>query len=255
MKLIFFGTSGAVQTAQDVNVSFCIIYNESSILVETSGNPINYLLKSGINPVKLDAVVISHSHTDHIYALPSLIHNLWLLGRKEPLYILSNRQTIEIAKNMCGNLSLFKKKNIFPIEWIEGNNNIIRIGDGRIKLFPVNHPVETSGFSFQLNDTRIVYSADTSPIKKVIDESNGADALIHEGTAPSTEEKNLNRDGHSSFRQAGEVAEQAGVKSLFICHFDGRIPLDHADIVSEVQKHYRGLIIIPELFKTYNLNN
>lgn len=253
MNITFFGTSGAVQTAQNANVSFCISYTDGLILVETSGNPTNYLLKSGFNPLSLDSVVISHSHTDHIYGLPSLIHNLWLLGREKELLILSNQKTIEVAKNICRELSLFKKKNLFPIKWVDGNNQRIEISNSQIKLFPVNHPVQTSGFSLWLDKTRLVYSADTSPVKTVIDEAKEADALIHESTGPCKAESELNRDGHSSFRQAGEVAESAKVKSLFLCHFDGRVLFNRTEIISEVKKYYQGKIFIPELFKTYRL--
>jgi len=40
-------------------------------------------------------VLITHTHIDHIYALPSLLHQLWLMDRREPLVVLGNQVTIQ----------------------------------------------------------------------------------------------------------------------------------------------------------------
>ena len=76
MKLIFFGTCGGIQTRINTNVTFLIVDQELSILVDASGNPVHYLERAGIDPRTLDILLLTHTHTDHIYALPSLIHNL-----------------------------------------------------------------------------------------------------------------------------------------------------------------------------------
>ena len=87
MKIVFFGTAGAIQSKDNANVSFSVVEKKLSILVDSSGNPVQYLNRVGIDPKKLDSLILTHSHIDHIYAVPSLIHNLWLMKRKKPLNI------------------------------------------------------------------------------------------------------------------------------------------------------------------------
>ncbi len=113
MKIVFFGTAGAIQSKDNTNVSFSVVEKKLSILVDSSGNPVQYLKRAGIDPKKLDILILTHSHTDHIYAVPSLIHNLWLMKRKKPLNIISNQFTINKAKELCNVFFPFIKRRSF----------------------------------------------------------------------------------------------------------------------------------------------
>ena len=198
MKLIFFGTSGGIQTKTNANVCFLIIDEELSVLIDVSGNPVQYLERAGVDPRSLDALVLTHSHTDHIYALPSLIHNLWLMRRDKPLSIISNPFTLERAKELCACFSLLSKENLFQIDWIRDTL-------GGIELFPVAHSTPTSGVKISSSRSCIVYSSDTSPCETVIRAAKGEKVLIHEASNTAEFEARLNSAGHSSCRQAGEV--------------------------------------------------
>lgn len=246
MKLIFFGTCGGIQTRTNTNVSFLIVDGELSILVDASGNPVHYLERAGVDPRTLDILVLTHTHTDHIYALPSLIHNLWLMKREKPLSIISNQFTLIKAQELCACFSLLSKENLFQIDWVKDNLGII-------ELFTVDHSTPTSGFKIKSSTTAIVYSSDTSPCKRVIQEAEGAKALIHEASNTSEFEDRLNSAGHSSGRQAGEVAARAGVETLFLCHFDPQYANDSTELMVEAGISFNGKIIVPELFKTYEV--
>jgi len=253
VNIVFFGTSGGVQSAEDSNVSFLILYQGNSILVDVSGSPVQSLKKVGINPLELDCVVITHEHTDHIYALPSLIHNLWLMKREKPLTIITNTSTERKAKELCNLFSLLSREALFPMKWvsIEEGKHVVEPGV-EISLFPVVHSVSTSGLKISTSYSSIVYSSDTSPCEKVGLYAKGAKMLIHESSGSVGEENVLNKSGHSSARQAGEIAERAGVKTLVLCHFDfSKREYSTEQAISEAKSAFRGLIIIPDSFKSY----
>ncbi len=68
----------------------------------------------------------------------------------------------------------------------------------------------------------IVYSGDTAPCLSIIQASEGADVLIHEGTFdPSMSDKAVEHD-HSSVDMAADVARRAEVKRLYIIHISPR---------------------------------
>ncbi|MBW2153355.1 MAG: MBL fold metallo-hydrolase, partial [Deltaproteobacteria bacterium] len=223
MKLVFCGSAGAIQTADNANVSFCIIQRNHSILVDASGNPTQNLLKTGIDPAALDALILTHSHPDHLYALPSLVHNLWLLKRKRPLSILCNQDTKTKAEALIELFSLFTRKAMFPMAWEVLEDGIFHgIPGVKIALFPANHPVPTCGVKISTAASSLVYSADTAPSQRLIKEALGATVLIHEASGGVQNEKDFNEHGHSSVRQAAEAGRASGVKRLFICHIDVR---------------------------------
>ena len=254
MKIIFFGTAGAIQSKDNTNVSFSVIEKKLSILVDSSGNPVQCLKRVSIDPTKFDVLVLTHFHTDHIYALPSLIHNLWLMKRKKPLSIISNQFTINKAKELCNVFSLSSKEGLFSINWKNIDEGESDVFPGvKIQLFSVLHSIPTSGIKIITSNSSLVYSSDTSPSKEVINRASGVKALIHEASGTLNLEEKLNKAGHSSGRQAGEIAKKAGVKFLFLCHFDFSEGSTQDKVEFEAKSSFQGKVIVPELFRFYEV--
>ncbi|MFC5407546.1 ribonuclease Z [Cohnella soli] len=68
----------------------------------------------------------------------------------------------------------------------------------------------------------VAFLGDTTPCDDAVVLGKEADLLVHEATfAPGMEEKAL-AYGHSTFRQAAEIAAQAGAKRLVVTHFSSR---------------------------------
>jgi ribonuclease Z len=68
----------------------------------------------------------------------------------------------------------------------------------------------------------IVYSGDTAPSPDVQRLAHRATVLIHEATAAREMEPEANAWGHSSARQAAELAHAAEADALFLTHFSSR---------------------------------
>jgi ribonuclease Z len=68
----------------------------------------------------------------------------------------------------------------------------------------------------------IVYSGDTAPSDEIRKLSHRATVLIHEATVARELEEEANQWGHSSTRQAAELANSAEVGTLFLTHFSAR---------------------------------
>lgn len=253
MKLIFFGTTGAVQTADNTNISFSVIEERAAILVDASGSPCQYLLRIGLAVSDFDALILTHAHPDHMHALPVLIQNLLLIKRKKPLRIICNRATEKKAKQLLELFFILPGMGTFPIEWVCGNITFDRIPGMRVDLFPVNHSIPTSGIKISTASESLIFSSDTAPSDRVITEASGATALIHEATGSDRNRRILNEDGHSTALQAGEVAEEAGVDTLFLCHFDVRQGLLPEELQREAQMSFKGKVIIPELYRVYEI--
>jgi ribonuclease Z len=68
----------------------------------------------------------------------------------------------------------------------------------------------------------IVYSGDTGPSDDVRRLAHRATVLIHEATVGQEIEAEANEWGHSSARQAAELAQRAEAAALFLTHFSSR---------------------------------
>jgi ribonuclease Z len=82
---------------------------------------------------------------------------------------------------------------------------------------------------------RIVYSGDTAPCQATEVFAHEADLLVHESTFLDDELARARETGHSTARQAAEVASAAGVKLLALTHLSTRyFPRDIRDEAREI---------------------
>jgi ribonuclease Z len=257
MKVTFLGLSGGVQSPDSGNVSFFVTEDVTSILVEVSGNPAGELTACGMDPAELDAVLLSHAHVDHTYALPSLLHNMWLLKRCRPLPIFANAPTLETARTLCAVFGLEKKPGMFHVEWTVAPKQSIGLGPFILETFQTVHGVPTLGFVLSAGGKKLAYFADTATLTDRLPSAIGANTVIHEAGGIEAEESALNAQGHCSGRQAALAAGKISLReleppTLFLCH----LPPDRekrAAIFSEARLHYPGQTMIPNLFDAYTI--
>ncbi len=91
---------------------------------------------------------------------------------------------------------------------------------------------------------RVVVTGDTRPCAATVEVAVGADLLVHESTFGDEEAPRALETGHSTAREAGEVARLAGVRRLALTHFSARYSRDASVLRSEASATYRGDIVL-----------
>jgi ribonuclease Z len=107
------------------------------------------------------------------------------------------------------------------------------------------HPVEVDGRTITpaevVGDARpgrkVVISGDTRPCNATREIAANADLLIHESTFAQDEAERAQHTGHSTAREAAEVAKAAGVLRLVLTHFSPR----YADDPRYLEKEARAV--------------
>lgn len=109
--------------------------------------------------------------------------------------------------------------------------------------------VEVDGRTFRPEDLvgaprpgrRVVYTGDTRPCPGTREAARGADLLIHEATFASDEHDRALATGHSTARDAAEIAVEAGVLRLALTHFSPRYADDPRLLEREARAVFPGV--------------
>jgi ribonuclease Z len=201
------------------------------LLIDASGHTYGRMMQAGIDPQELRGVLLTHSHADHVYGFPILLTQLFLAGRKHGIPVYGLAPTLAVARALVA-ASQIDDYMVTP-EWIEvkAGSELPVGGSYRLRTAPTEHsrPCVALRFEEQASGRSLVYSADTGPCPAVEELARGADVLIHEAT---TREPFF---GHTTPRQAGEVAARAGVKRLVLVHFSPRWTMPEEEALSEVR--------------------
>jgi ribonuclease BN (tRNA processing enzyme) len=166
---------------------------------------------------KVDDVLVSHSHFDHVKDLP-LLADL-IIGRREtPITI---HASVECAKTLRENMfndALWpdftqlptKKAPVVRIKPFKPGSSL-KIGKYRVQTVQVSHPVESCGFIVSDGDSSVAMSGDTGPTEelwKVLNKTKNLRALLLETSFPNEMQKLADVSGHlTPHTLKGELAK------------------------------------------------
>ena len=92
----------------------------------------------------------------------------------------------------------------------------------------------------------LVYTGDTRPVDAVVDAADEPDLLIHDATFDDELAGRARSTGHSTAREAGEIASRAGAKRLALTHISSRYPGDARELEREAGAAFDGDCFVAE---------
>ena len=134
----------------------------SSILMEAggrrwlldAGEPCSQRLKAlGVPFASLDAIFVSHGHSDHLSGLPMIIQGAWLEARSRPLPLYLPAELIGPIRTWLEAVYLPEKLVGFPVEyhpWESLSARTATIDDGRLRV-SVNSSTHLDGLRAKID--------------------------------------------------------------------------------------------------------
>jgi ribonuclease Z len=251
LRMTLLGVGTAVPDQDRENTHMVWESTDGLLLIDAGGSTYQRLLRANLDPLKLRGVFLTHSHADHINGLAALLFQLALVGYAGRLPIYGNAPTIALARRV---VEAFELESIqVEVEWIVvagGQEVPLHAESYRLRVVDTVHsrPCLAMRFEERASGRALVYSADTEPCAAVQELAAGASVLIHEATTAEP------FAGHTTPRQAGAVAANAGAGQLVLVHFSPRWTMSAADAIEEIRAGgFAGQAEIGREFGTYAL--
>lgn len=184
-------------------------------LVLDLGNGALGQLQRYVDPLDVDAVLLSHLHADHCVDMTSyyVLRKYHPSGQQPKIPVWGPKRTpkrLALAYDLPRDPGMNEE---FEFHRYDGP---FTIGPFELEAFEVDHPVEAFGFRVRVGDKVLAYSGDTGPTPALLDIAAEADLFLSEASFYSGDD---NPPGlHLTGADCGEAALKASAKRLVLTH-------------------------------------
>lgn len=239
IRIYMLGTGAAIPINRGLP---CIALKADSniYLLDVGEGCQSRMFKTGLSPLKVKTVFITHLHGDHYLGLFGLLQTMHLSNRKEALNVMG-------PKDLFNLIEKYMELRLMNIDF---QLNFIDIEEGREysdeKItaipYPVAHTIPAHGFLVKAGKHVVSYTGDTGPSSSTIEYSRNADILIHEATFTSAMREEAHEQGHSTSGDAGMIASRAGVKMLVLTHISARYS-DENELYVDASRFHKNVVV------------
>ncbi|MEI5664999.1 MBL fold metallo-hydrolase [Bosea sp. CCNWLW174] len=269
LAFTFLGSGAPPVSLRRAGPAHLVEAGGSKLLIDCGSGVSQRLVAAGHAGAQIDALIVTHEHSDHLVDFYQLIVSSWHQGRNRPWRVLAPEPALA---NMRGQYEAFARERALRIAFEKRpdatglevvfeelqQGPVAGLGTLAVEAFLVDHkPVEPAfGLSLSANGSRIVFSGDTRLTPSLEQAADGCDLLVCEvfidsqmpvtAGVRSAETVASVQSYHMTPAVVAGLARRAGVKALALTHL---VPpgADTAALFAEVRAGgYAGPLIVGE---------
>ena len=266
LKVTLLGTGAPRPVMDRLGPSILVEAGKEKLLFDCGRGATMRLYQLKIPFDDLNALFLTHLHSDHIVGISDFYLTGWILGRSTPLRVWGPAGTADMMSHLeqAYQFDIHVRRDVDEMLPAPGvvvvakdieQGVIYQNGDLKVTAFTVDHaPIKPAfGYRIDYGGHSVVLSGDTRYSENLIHFAKGADVLIHEvidpesfrgGNAvfnPELTKKVIAH--HTTAEQAGTIFSQVKPRLAVYSHI---VPPNAANLLAQTRKTYSGLVEVGE---------
>jgi ribonuclease Z len=264
MKVTILGTGTPYPDSQRFGSAILVEAGNNRVLFDSGRGATIRLHQAGVSPDKVDALFLTHLHSDHIVGIPDLWLTGWFMGRRTPLKVFGPPGTIEMTTNLNRAFSfdqMVRAKGPGALPSFGSELNASEVKEGtvyehgalRVTAFEVDHGPVKPAFGYRVDyfGNSVVISGDTKYSANLVRYARGATCLIHVAWQPDARNRTPSEErSMASAEDALRVFSLVKPKLALIYHY-----LDDSGISDVIQEKYSGNFVVATDLTNIRISN
>lgn len=264
VTVTLLGTGNPIPDPNRAGPSTLVQAGSTRLLVDAGRGVLLRLVAAGVLPPMLQAVLLTHLHSDHITDLNDVVTTHWVMSQAPTtLHVYGPPGTQQVVDGILAMLApdiSYRLAHHADLTWtpqVEVHELAApcepEIGDAEVVVRSTDHrPVEpTVGYRIGHGGKVAAIAGDTIPCAGLDELCAGADLYVQTVVradlvrlVPSPRFQDI-LDYHSSIEQAAETAARAGVRALVCTHFVPALQPGQEDAWRErAATHFPGEVVL-----------
>ncbi len=216
MKLTCLGRYGPYPAPQGRTTSYLLQTDDATMVVDFGSGALSHLLEY-VSIDRVEAILLSHLHADHISdmrVLAYMLNPLVASGKREKLKVYLPSAPQREYEEIVGQAA-------FEVVVIEPDKPV-SVGGATVSFHRTVHPVLCYAMRFSHSGSMLAYSADSVFDENLIPFVKNADLFLCD--AAFAQENVPQNAPHMTGSEAGQLAKLAEVKKLLLTHLNPQTP-------------------------------